>query len=302
MQSESGGKTIGGVCSMTGFGRSEMSAPGVRISIEIRSVNNRFCEIGMKLARELNALEGDIRDRIRGRIARGKISLLISLTHDGEEAALQIDAPKARACYAKLQELNRALGHEAPVTLGQLLHFSDYFTQPADIGINESAQALMFAALDAALDDLVSMRCQEGAGLAADLLNRQLHIEALLADIERLALDQPQMQLAKLKERLESLVSSGPIDPGRLEAELALAADRLDVSEECVRLHSHGRLLRQVMTGREPAGKKLGFLLQEMQREVNTISSKSALAEIAHLAVGIKEEIEKMREQVQNLE
>jgi len=288
---------------MTGFGRSEIAAPGFRISVEIRSINNRFCEIGMKIPRELYALEANIRDRIRARIERGKISLLISLSHENEEEApLQLDLAKARACYARLQDLNRELGNGAPVTLGQLLHFSDYFTEAAQIGLDEKTQAIVFSALTEALNDLAAMRRQEGSSLAADLLSRQAKIEASLAQIEELAKNQPQVQLEKLSERMEQLIAGGPLDPGRLEMELAFLVDRLDISEECVRLASHGRLLREALSGRESAGKKLGFILQEMQREANTISSKSALAEIAHLAVEIKEEIEKMREQVQNLE
>lgn len=288
---------------MTGFGRSEMTAPGFRISVEVRSINNRFCEIGMKIPRELYALEADIRDRIRARIGRGKISLLISLSLDsGEAAPLQLDLAKARTCYVRLQDLNRELGSGAPVTLGQLLHFSDYFAESAEIGLNENTQAVVFSALDAALNDLIAMRRQEGASLATDLQIRQANIEAILARIEELAKDQPQVQLEKAKERIQQLVGAGPLDPGRLEMELAFLADRLDISEECVRLASHGRVLHKALSGRESAGKKLGFILQEMQREVNTISSKSALAEVAHLAVEIKEEIEKMREQVQNLE
>jgi len=292
-----------GISSMTGFGRSEFSAPGRQISVEIRSVNNRFCEIGMKLPRELNTLELEIRDRIRARIQRGKISLLISLKKDAAEAApLRIDLQAARACFAQLQELSRTLGNEGAVTLGQLLHFSDYFTEVAEASIDEETKGQIFAALDTALNDLVSMRRSEGASLAQDLLERQAHIEQCLAQIENLAGGQPAVQMQKLRERLELLAGAGPLDPGRLEAELALMADRLDVSEECVRLRSHGQLLRETIASQEPPGKKLGFLLQEMQREANTISSKSALAEISHWAVAIKEEIERMREQVQNLE
>lgn len=219
-----------------------------------------------------------------------------------EALPLQINFAAAQACFAKLQELNKNLGNEGPVTLGQLLHFSDYFTDITENAADETVKSAVFAALDTALNDLLKMRRSKGLSLAQDLLERQNQIETCLVQIETLAQDQPQVQMQKLRERLERLAATGPLDEGRLETELAIFADRLDVSEECVRLKSHNALFREAIAGVEPPGKKLGFLLQEMQREANTISSKSALAEIAHLTVQIKEEIERMREQIQNLE
>ena len=292
-----------GISSMTGFGRSEKTFPGLRIAVEARSINNRFCEIGMKIPRELNPLEPEIRDRVRRRIARGRVSLLIALDRDAvEDSPLKIDVQAANVCYQKLEELNSSLGNLGPVTLGQLLHFSDFFTQQPDRELSDELQRRVLEVLDDTLDDLVSMRRSEGISLAEDLLQRVDHIDRIRREIEKLAADQPKLQMERMRERLEVLLSLGPLDPGRLEQETAMMADRLDIEEECVRLASHSQQFREALQGHESAGKRLGFLLQEMNREANTISAKSASAEISHLTVGLKEEIERAREQIQNLE
>jgi uncharacterized protein (TIGR00255 family) len=296
--------TIGpGIASMTGYGRSEKEFKGLRISTEIRSVNNRHCEIGMKTPRELNPIESDIRERIRKRLTRGRISLLIALERDAsDEPLVMIDPEAANACYSALVELNQRIGCSGDVTLAHLLHFSDVFVKQADRVLNEELRARVLEALDAALADLIEMRRTEGISLGEDLIERVQQVEKIRKKIVALADSQPEQQLAKLVGRIEQLKNAGPLDPGRLEQEMAFLADRLDISEECVRLESHNQRFLETIAGEEPAGKRLGFLLQEMNREANTISSKSASVEISHLAVSLKEEIERAREQVQNLE
>lgn len=292
-----------GVSSMTGFGRSEKNFPGINISVEIRTVNNRFCEIGMKIPRELNAMESEIRDRIRSRLARGRINLLITLDRDpSDDSILKIDLRAADLCRQKLVELGAKLGTNEPVTLEHLLHFSDYFTAQPDAELSDTLRQQILAALDEALAGLLKMRRSEGISLAEDLLERIEAIDKIRLQIQELAADQPKLQMEKLNERLDLLINSGPVDPGRLEQEMAFLADKLDISEECVRLESHCHRFLEALKGDEPAGKKLGFLLQELNREANTISAKSASAEISHLAVNLKEEIERAREQIQNLE
>lgn len=304
MKSSTRSNPIGaGVASMTGFGRHEAVLPRQRLVVEIRTVNNRFCEIGMKLPRELNGMEGELRDRIRGSIVRGRVNVLINLERDATEGiGLDLDSEAAKSCLAKLENLQADLGRTEPVTLDHLLHFSDYFVRSTSHEVAEEQKENIFHALDAALLDLKQMRRAEGIALAQDLLGRAEKIENLTDGIEKLSAGQPKAQMQKLQERLGQLIAQGPLDPGRLEMEAAFMADRLDVTEECVRLRSHLQLFREAVAGDEPPGKRLGFLLQEMNREINTVSSKSALAEITHLAVEIKEEIEKMREQIQNLE
>jgi len=292
-----------GIASMTGFGHSSVAAPGRQIGVEIRSVNNRFLEVGLKTPRELNALEGDVRDFLRSRLQRGRLSVLVTLDRDaGQTPTLNIDVPAARICYERLEELNHNLGFEGPVGLEQLLTFSDYFTLDPRREADEELKKLVLQALETAVEDLNAMRRAEGVSLAQDLLDRLAAIEAVTGEIEGLAADQPQQQMQKLKERLELLTAPGPLDAGRLETELALMADRLDITEETVRLRTHCQAFREAIAGKEAPGKRLGFLLQEMNREANTIGSKAALADISHRAIRIKEELERMREQIQNLE
>lgn len=292
-----------GISSMTGFGRNEKTFPGLCISVEVRSVNNRYCDIGMRIPRELNALESGIRERIRTRLTRGRISLLITLDrHATEDSPLKIDFQAANVCYQKLEELNQSLETPGPVTLGQLLHFSEFFTQQMESTLDHELKQQVLEVLDGALDNLVNMRRSEGISLAKDLLGRLNQAEKIREKIEKLAAEQPKLQMERMRDRLDVLVTSGPIDPGRLEQEMAMMADRLDITEECVRLKSHNQRFLEALGSDEPAGKRLGFLLQEMNREANTISAKSASADISHLSVNLKEEIERAREQIQNLE
>lgn len=292
-----------GISSMTGYGRSERAFPGLRIAAEIRTVNNRFCDIGMKFPRELNPMEVDIREHIRGKVTRGRVNILITVDWDpSEEMTLQLDSEAAKICHRKLVDLSRELDGTTTVTLSQLLHFSDYFTKVPEKSISDSLQEQVLSVIDEAVERLNEMRRTEGISLAEDLLKRIERVDRFRAKIKALAAEQPKMQMEKIQERLQQLVTSGPLDPGRLEQEMALLADRLDITEECVRLESHCRRFVETLQGDEPVGKKLGFLLQELNREANTISSKSASADISHLAVDLKEEIERIREQVQNLE
>ncbi|MCX6639217.1 MAG: YicC family protein [bacterium] len=293
-----------GILSMTGFGHHERTANDLNIAVELRSVNNRFFEIGMKIPRRLNYIESDIRERVRQSISRGRVNLLITLTREGNaaEGPLKIDLKTAQSCYDQLEELNRTLGTYLPVRMEHLLHFSEMFISEPEGAVDDGLKQQVIEALGAALDDLVRMRRVEGKSLAEDLIDRVAQIEQIRAKIVALAADQPKLQMEKLQERLNALLNSASLDPGRVEQEFAILVDKLDISEECVRLESHCSQFTETLAGDEPAGKRLGFLLQEMNREVNTISSKSASTEISHLAVSLKEEIERIREQIQNLE
>ncbi|TKJ40700.1 YicC family protein [candidate division LCP-89 bacterium B3_LCP] len=304
MDKEQGKYHIGsGIASMTGFGRCEKTFDGLRITVEIRSVNNRHCDIGMRIPRELNPMESAVRDLVRKRIYRGKINLLIVLEYSTDnEALVTIDFNAADTCHRTLKELQQKLAVPGQITMTELLHFADVFTKQPERALDEDLKARVLDTIDAALSDLIAMRRSEGSSLAEDLIKRVREMVKIRSQIEGQAKEQPQKQMEKLLERMELLVSSGPLDPGRLEQEMGFMADRLDITEECVRLESHNQQFLETIAGEESAGKRLGFLLQEMNREANTISSKAALPEISHLAVSLKEEIERAREQIQNLE
>jgi len=217
---------------MTGFGRSEKDYSGLRISVEIRTVNNRFCDIGLKIPRNLNPIEAEIREHIRSRVNRGRINILITVDYDTtDKSPVEIDSSAAKACYKELHNLNEDLGNSVPVTLNDLLHFSELFTGTPDRIVTDEFRHQVIESLDSALDDLVKMRRNEGLSLAKDIISRIREIEGIKKNIEKLAAKQSQQQFERLQERLEHLLNAGPMDPGRLEQEMAIIADKLGITE-----------------------------------------------------------------------
>ena len=291
------------LASKTGFGRGRAEVSGETATVEIRSVNNRFCEVSVRSPRALNEHESAIQKRVKEAFARGRISVGIQVEATGEDALpTQVNAPIARAYGRLLADLSAAAGIEAPVTLDHLLKFSDVLvTEPAPEVAVRTWEAVR-QALDDAIDRMAAMRRDEGRALQAELARRIDEIEAGLDAVEQRAPLRLDEARARLEERLEELLADNRLNPDRLEAEIALIADRLDVTEECVRLHSHLALFREALGSDQPVGRKLNFLAQEINREVNTIGSKANDAEVAHIVVGMKEALEKIREQVENVE
>lgn len=290
---------------MTGFGRATVQTDSAEATVELRSVNNRFCDVSVRLPRTLAEREADVQARIKAAFARGRITAQVQLEQRADEALpIRVDAEAVRAYAGLLGHLRQAAGIDEPVRLEHLLHFGDVFTTPEeDAGVvDEQAWQAVAAALDDAIQALRAMRRQEGEALQADLRARADAIEAALIRVETRAPERVEAARQKLRDRLQELLEQTSLDEGRLELEIALLADKLDVTEECVRLRSHLTLFRDALTSDEPVGRKLNFLAQEMGREINTIGSKAGDAEIAHLAVEMKEELEKVREQVQNVE
>lgn len=289
---------------MTGFGRGEASENGLTVTCEIRTVNNRFFDFTMRAPRTLMTFENELRELSRSRIVRGKV--LLSLSEErGEDtiAATRLDSAAARRIARELSGIADNLGIKEPITLQHLLHFPDLVTPVTDPAVTDLLLKLCRSAAEAALEDLRKMRAAEGENLAKDILERTGEIERALQQIEDLRLDIPTRAMEKLRERIRRLTVPEAYDEYRLEMEIAMLADRLDVTEECVRLKGHIEAFRRTLEAdRDSVGKRLGFLLQEMNREANTIGSKISELEISHLCVRIKEEIEKIREQVQNLE
>jgi uncharacterized protein (TIGR00255 family) len=290
------------IASMTGFGRGEASGGGITVSVELRTVNSRFLEVTARLPRLLSMRENDVKELIRKKISRGKVSVVANVDKDGEGAAsLEINSPAARAYYRLLVQLRKTLKLKETVKLEHLLQFSEIFEQKDDGGTDEKAWGVLQESLDAALGALAEMRSAEGGELERDFRARIVVLDQRLGQIERLSAEQVPAERARLRERMTQLLEKTPVDEGRLEMELALMADRLDVTEECVRFKSHNKFFLEALSLPEPAGRKLNFLIQEMNREANTIGSKSSATEIAHLVVSMKEELEKIREQLQNI-
>jgi uncharacterized protein (TIGR00255 family) len=292
------------IYSMTGYGRSEIQRDGFSVRVEIRSVNSRFLDLALKTSRILFDYENELKDLIKNKIHRGRITLQIvsARDKDGYET-LQLDKDTARAYLEMLRKLSSELELDDTVTLNHLLSFNDIFVPPEGTEEIETLLEIVRETVSRAIDDLQTMKRAEGAELAKDLKNRLTQLEKTIDNIEVLAKDVPVEALQRLKERVSKLTLPENLEPNRLEFELALMADKLDVTEECVRLRSHVQLFQNTINSSEPAsGKRLGFILQEMNREANTLGSKSNNIDISHLTVNIKEEIERIREQVQNIE
>jgi uncharacterized protein (TIGR00255 family) len=292
------------ISSMTGFGRGEATGKRMTALVELRSVNNRFLEVSSRLPRTLTLRENDVREIIRRKIPRGKVNVVITVTHENaNEVPLRINKAAAKAYLKLLTDLKKAVKLREAVTLDHLLKF------PEVLEINEFEHGddqeweLVQQALDQAIDAAVVMRQREGNELKNDLETRIGIIDRLLTSIEQVAATRIPEERTRLHERLKELLAdTGVIDSHRLEFEMALFADKLDVTEECVRFRSHNKFFLDALRVGDSAGRKLNFLIQEMNREANTIGSKGNCTEISHMVVSVKEDLEKVREQLQNIE
>ena len=291
------------ITSMTGYGHGEAVSGGIAVSVELRSVNGRYLEVVARLPRSLALRENELREQVRRKLLRGKVTLTVSVERDADGSVpLKVDAASAKAYYRLLNDLRRTVRVKQTVRLEHLLQFSDIF-EPRDLeNTGEKEWDVVQAALDKALDGLVVMRSNEGKELERDFDVRLAALSGLADRIEELSKRQVPHERERLRERIAQILEREPVDEGRLEMELAILAEKLDVTEECVRFRSHVTFFRQAMASPEPAGRKLNFLIQEMNREVNTMGSKSSDTGIAHLVVQGKEELEKIREQLQNIE
>lgn len=291
--------------SMTGYGRAEGRDRGRTVSVEIRTVNHRFAEISIRLPKSLAMLENRVRDRIQEKLSRGKITVAVTLDgDDGEMGELRIDEGVARKYAALLRDLKEKLHLKGDLELSTFVTLPDVITFERSEFDEEAAWMLLSQPLAGAIEDLLQMKRREGEILGRDLTAR---IRKIVESVEKVEARVPSMIDAvrsRLKDRLQELLqdNEGDYQRMRLEAELALFADRTDSTEECVRLKAHCQQFLELIHAPEPAGRKLNFLLQEMNREANTIGSKSSDVEIAREVISIKEEAERLREQVANIE
>lgn len=290
--------------SMTGFGRAEAERDGRSLTAEVRSVNHRFLEFSIRLPRGLQSLESKLRARLSEQADRGKFNLTVSWkgsTENGGEANINFDL--AARYYDLLQDMRARFEFREPVTLPQLLQLPDVVTWTEPDLSNESAWEHLIAAVDPAMKDLFSMREAEGASLAKDLLARLDKLNQGLKAVETRAPQRTQETKDRLHARItELLAGEAEVDKDRVLIEAAFQAERMDCTEETVRLASHIDQFGSLIKSGGPVGRKLNFLTQEMNREANTIGSKAYDSSIAHEVIGLKEEIEILREQIQNLE
>jgi uncharacterized protein (TIGR00255 family) len=283
--------------SMTAYASGERSTPWGTLGCEVRAVNHRFLELGARLPDELRVLEPALRERVSRRVSRGKVDLTLRLRASGDAVSLQVD----QALVARLGELAHGLrGHfpELRVGLVELLQFPGVLQSQAADPAELQAEAL--ALVDDVLDAFVASREREGANLVAAILERVEGIARIAAEVRTLVPLIRDGQRAKLEARLADLAQAA--DPGRVEQELVLSLQKLDIDEELDRLSSHVDEIRRVFGQREPVGRRLDFLLQEFNREANTLGSKSVDARTTGAAVELKVLIDQIREQVQNIE
>lgn len=293
--------------SMTGYGSAAFEVEGAGFEVELRSVNHRHLDVKARLPRGLANFESELRAQVAERLVRGKVDLTVRATAGVALAGgVELDLAVAARYLEAARRLRAEHGVGGELDVHALLSLPGVArVVERELG-EEGARAALRAALAAALDGLAAMRDAEGAALDRDLRGRLERLETLTREIEGRAGEVQRAVRDRLRKRAEQLRDeTGLLDEARLHQELVFAADRLDVTEECVRLRSHVAQFRSVLDAagpREPAGRRLDFLLQEMGREANTIGSKSADAPVAHRVVELKTELERIREQVQNVE
>lgn len=291
------------VASMTGYGVSEVSEQGITVRVEARSVNNRFCDVAARLPRSLMLRENDVKEIVKKKIARGKVNIAITVEREnGDDLPLKIDQAAVRAYYELLKKLRKAARIKDKITLDHLLKFSDIIQAEESENTDDEEWAVIQKALSLALDEMKKMRLNEGEQLCKDLTHRIGLLETRIGDIERLSVERIPLARERLRERTAQLIDEKKIDENRLELEIALLAEKLDVTEECVRFRSHSKFFLDALDDEEAVGRKLNFLIQEMNREINTIGAKANDATIAHVVVEAKDELERIREQLQNIE
>ena len=292
------------VASMTGFGRAEVSKGDITVRTEVRSVNSRYLDLTLRLPRNFSQREKEIKDIVRTFLNRGNLNIIVKVEHDSNGIVpLKVNKAAAKSYYKLLNEIRKSVKLNGKVKLEHLLTFSDVLEPIDEEETDETEWELVQDSVRQALESLNAMRAQEGSELAIDLEKRIRWMDETLNEIEILSKKRIPEERLKLHERIAELIADKfTIDQNRLELEIALLVDKLDITEECVRYRSHNKYFLEALKKNEAAGRKLNFLVQEMNREANTIGSKSNDATIAHLIVGLKEELEKIREQLQNIE
>ena len=289
--------------SMTGYGRAQHLANGRDILVEIRSVNHRYYEFSARLPRTCLYLEEKLKSFLNGKITRGKVEVSVTITRpDGKDATITVNRSVAQGYVDALRDVNKELMLADDITLSSLLRMPDLFTLTKEQDDEEQIWQDVSVCAEEALAQFVEMREKEGARLAEDLLAKLDGIEEMLRKVEAIVPSVAEGYRTRLYAKLTELLADKNIDEQRILTETAIFAEKTAVDEETVRLHSHLAQGREFLAMTEPVGRKLDFLVQEMNREVNTIGSKAQDLSITKLVVDMKSEIEKIREQIQNIE
>ncbi|HEX9912074.1 MAG TPA: YicC/YloC family endoribonuclease [candidate division Zixibacteria bacterium] len=291
------------ILSMTGYGKAEAIGPEFKVIVEISSVNNRFCEIQFRLPKFLSSLESKLKEKILGKITRGKITY--SLTWEKNlplSSYVKLNEEAAEVYYIIFKQLKEKYNLSGELEVKDFVNLPDLIKMEKEEYDLDKTWEVISEVTGKALSELNSMRSAEGSSLSADLRTRVESLDKALKKMEKLASQNVESYRMRLQGRISELTGEMNLDEQRLAQEVALLAERSDVTEECIRFKSHNQQFRSALEEEVPVGKRLTFLLQEMNREANTIGSKALSAPISQLVIFLKEEIEKIREQVQNIE
>lgn len=287
---------------MTGYGRGVSGNDKITFETEIKSVNSRYLDVFFRLPSSLQSKEYELRELIKSKIKRGKITLFFQIKSTGDALNVPpLNKEKLKSFFTYIKDIKKTAKINEKIKLEHLLAFKDLLV-PDDFELEEEEFNLVKESLNKALDELLKMKKNEGNELAKDLTKRIKSIEKKIVAVEKESAKSVNEYYAGLKEKIKVLVENISDYNERLEMELALIAEKADITEECVRLKSHIKFFMESIRNEEEPGRKLNFICQEMNREANTISSKSVSTKITHHSVLIKEEIERIREQIQNIE
>lgn len=290
--------------SMTGFGKASGNFDNLKYDIEIKCVNSRFCEISLKCPKYLYSIENEIKERIKNVISRGKIFVSITKDDNYDNGKTFIfDDDKLVNLLSTLKSLRKKIGSKEKIKLEHILHFAETLTSIDDTNVRKEEQVFLYNLINSALEDTMIMKKKEGIFLQNDVIKRIDIIEKETDNISAETSEKINDIRNNYRSKIDALsIDKSIIDEKRLELEILVLAEKSDITEECVRLKSHLAFFRKTANENNQSGRKLNFLLQEINREINTIASKSMDAGISQKISLLKEEVEKIREQIQNIE
>ena len=289
--------------SMTGYGKSKTVNESIELEIEVRSVNSRYLDLSIRIPNNISTFEMPIRDKIKEKVIRGKVTVNANLKRStSSESSALVDHTKIKDSFNQLKSIKETLNLTEDIKLSHLLTFGNIFEFDLEKIDNKELFVTIISTLDQALDSFNIMRDIEGSHILEDMVDRNKIISMLLQSVEKMSKLNVQQEFNRLLENVKNLIAQDKIDEDRLNMEIALIADRVDITEECVRMQSHINIFETTLRQDGESGKKLNFILQEMLREANTMNSKTSDIEVSHKVIKIKEEIEKLREQAQNIE
>lgn len=291
------------ICSMTGFGRGLYSIDGKEYLVEIKTVNHRYLDTSVRLPRAYSYLEAKIREMITSKLSRGKVDVNVWIEDYGTDGrTVMLDEGLADLYVESLKSIKNRYSLDDNITLSLITRFPDILKVKKDEEDEKKIVDQLKEAMNSAIEALIQMRRNEGEQLKADILQKISNLENMLSKIEEIAPNVVVEYRNKLNNRIKEIISDNKPDEGRLELEIALFADRCSIEEEITRLKSHFKQVRQTLDMEQGIGRKLDFIVQEMNREINTIGSKANSVDITKVVVDAKSEMEKIREQIQNIE